>query len=1570
MASRRGPRGRVGGASTAAGVGYQEGVTAWLAVHILAEDHAPPLRSLKATVRVRSTASETDEPIDDINAGTNAGLTLYVQAKRAVPQLVDRSGSDFTDFAEQAVDQHLALRARGAAPPSRYVLATSPDATRAVRRELRLVLDGLRDAPRNADLGSFGSTASQRAALTTTASIVRRVLRERGEEPADALVREVLERIVVWEVDVGDGARSTAINLLGTSVVASSPAASQAWTILERRAHRAMERHETLDLHGWRRALEMEGIRLRGIPSHLADVERLRAHSVAALADLERHGVLRLARMEIGIEREVVAAAVGLVVAGPLLVTGDPGSGKSAVLAAVARRLERDGAEVLVLDAEAVAGRSIGELSRELRLDHDLADVLDRWPGGRRRYLVVDGLDETRGRPAVPALRRLVERTMASGSWVPVVAVRRFDLRYSAELRDLFRGATSASPYAEPEFSDTRHVVVGDLSDPELGQVEGHAPELGRMARHPRAGELLRRPIHLQLAADLVARGGEADLEHLRTQVQLLDRYWSRVVEEPVEGRASRETVLSRAGRLAVADRRMSFPRPDLDAIDGVATTDLLSRGVLVEGEAELGAGRPVRFLHALVGDYAIARLVLRDTDAAETLLVDDPVNALFLRPSLELWLTRLWHSQPTRQAFWDAALRLSAAGGAPEIAKLIAPAIAADLWRDVADLEPLLSALHDRRRDAALAATRHLVASLTTPSHPPLAGPDASPWASLALRLTTNLAQDRVFAVRLLVTLLADEASALTHTQAEETGEAARRLLGWLWETDSPDLLSAGFSIRAVCQTFASDPVAAEVLLRRGLCRRHVERRGYEELRHYIARIGDLDSAPGLLVALHTAAFRFEDAAGSEPAMLRTGPVLPLVSDRRQEFASARYGLATAFPGLAERHPDVATEALLRVIRASADLRSHLSTPGPYHRFTVERADSRVRDAWSAQSVGWLMDHGEEATMIAAWSAALAGLAERGDPGLPDVIQTFLACNRTYAGWRILIDAAAHHGALVAPVVHLVAAAPAVLATSSLTRSLCGLARAARGQPELTSLMRAAFAPLDEPTRSSLTACLDGTAGQSSTDDDETDGEAEPAASPASRAVEAAYPRRMLEEWCEAPEDAPPAADAQVRAAFAAFVGSLAEHDGDAEEDWRLASRAAARLARVDGDCSTDDGRLVATVLLRVLESARSASSWDGDEEIASIPAHGCVLDAVLGIARLYEASVCEDLVSAPVIQAIADHDLPWARWQLARASAVFVGRNPELTWSTLQRLAADPVARVTADAVWMATRLRRRSPSKARQVLDAAISSHGTRSKLVGEAVLTLAGFLVVDGLEELAWFRSTLAATERLADVGPLLHSLRSLITPASDGDEGAGDAHRKVLGLLNTIATLAVARFDEARRQWESRREEDARDRARDAARVLDSVVTEVYFASGAYRPQDGEARATPEQMTTLFDEILADIRMLLPSLPAPAIHHVVEIAAANAEARPTEAFLLIGDAVRAARAVGYETDSLAKDLVLGIVRTYMADRGELFQEPTESARAMQAALVAILDSFVAVGWPDAREMAYRLYEVLR
>ena len=1571
MEGARKARGRVGGASAAAGVGYQEGVAAWLAVHLLAEDKAPPLPSIEAAVRATSTASETDQPIDDINVHTNVGLTLYVQAKRAVRQLVGRRGSDFTDFIEQAVDQHLALRTGQEVPQSKYVLATSPDASGRVRHELRLVLDQLRDAPPNTDIDSFGSTAERRVALSTTVSIVRRVLRERGKDPTDDRVREVLGRVVVWELDIDGAARSTAITVLAQAVVASSAVAAQAWRVLERRALKASEGHEILNVHGWRRALQMEGVELRAIPSFATDVGRLLAHSTRALAELERHRRLRLAGKVLSVEREVAAAAYRVATTGPLLVVGDAGSGKSAVMAELAAHLRRDGADVVVLDAEAVGSTSLGELSSELGLVHDADEILDAWPGPRRGYLLVDGLDETRGIPGVPTLRRLVARTAALGSWVPVVAVRRFDLRYSSELRAIFAGSTADADWTDQEFADTRHVLVGDFSDRDLEQLRGAAPELVAMAQHPGVGPLLRRPIHLQLAADLIARAGaEADVARLRTQLQLLDLYWTRIVEEPVERRAAREVVLGAACQLLVAGRRLTFPRTALDAADADATTNLLGIGIVIEGEPQPGAGRPVRFLHGLVADYAIARLVLSPQGAAEALLVADPVNALFLRRSLELWLTGLWESNGGRDVFWATAIGLCGRNEIPEVAKLIAPTIAAESWTALEDLTPLLVALGDSRRAPALDALRHLVASLTSPPHPPVAGADASPWSSAAVRLTSELAEDLVFPVRLLVMLLTEARSELTGPQLRDLGEAARRLLSWLWITDSPDMIAARFAISAVCVSFASDPPAAAMLLRRGLCRRHVERRGYEELRHYAIHLEDLEAGAGLVEALYTAAFAFDDASRGAPGVNLGGPVLSIVSDRGQEFRMVRYELANGFNGLMHRKPEIATAALMRVLRASARVRHDGYDRGPYTKFTAQGVQCRVRDSWSAQAVAWLAAPDDEATLIASWSSGLATLARASDARLAVAMGAFLSASRSFGGWRVLIDAATGDDRLTPPVIGVIASAGPVLSDALLRESLCRLIGAARDSPELVAeLRRGLQSPtVDGEARTYLLHCLEVGARSSTVDGDgDGGGETRPADE---TSADSGSPAGVLGRWCGAASEQQGPVPSTVRSVFAELASSLDVHDLAHEADWYLASRTAECLSRIDRDCRTEESRLAATVLTRVVDSADSdGTAWDGDEPVGAIPSHACVLPAVEGIARLFGAGLCEDLVPASIIRKIANHPLPWARMQIGRVSEYFVTQDPDLAWSILDRLAEDAVARVAADAAGMAIRFRRLSPANARSVLERVIRAHGMRSELVGEAVISLAGHLVIDGVDRLDRFASILESAERMFDVASLLHSLRGSITPPVAGTTEAGRAHRATMELLRTVSSLAVQRYDESAPHLQDDGDASARERVLDAVRTLDAVVGTIYFASGAFQPRDEETLPSVEQMAALFDEIKADLHDLLGRLAAPTIHHVVEIAAANAKTRPTDAFLLIGEAIRAARAVGYETDSLGKDLVLGIVRAYLADRSGLFYGSTGSARAMQSALLTILDSFVAVGWPEARAMAYHLSEAL-
>jgi hypothetical protein len=58
--------------------------------------------------------------------------------------------------------------------------------------------------------------------------------------------------------------------------------------------------------------------------------------------------------------------------------------------------------------------------------------------------------------------------------------------------------------------------------------------------------------------------------------------------------------------------------------------------------------------------------------------------------------------------------------------------------------------------------------------------------------------------------------------------------------------------------------------------------------------------------------------------------------------------------------------------------------------------------------------------------------------------------------------------------------------------------------------------------------------------------------------------------------------------------------------------------------------------------------------------------------------------------------------------------------------------------------------------------------------------------------------------------------------------------------------------------------------------------------------------------------------------------------------------------------------MAQALILRIVRRYLAEQRQLFQDDDE----LETALADILDVFVAAGWPDARHLVYGLGDLFR
>lgn len=77
-------------------------------------------------------------------------------------------------------------------------------------------------------------------------------------------------------------------------------------------------------------------------------------------------------------------------------------------------------------------------------------------------------------------------------------------------------------------------------------------------------------------------------------------------------------------------------------------------------------------------------------------------------------------------------------------------------------------------------------------------------------------------------------------------------------------------------------------------------------------------------------------------------------------------------------------------------------------------------------------------------------------------------------------------------------------------------------------------------------------------------------------------------------------------------------------------------------------------------------------------------------------------------------------------------------------------------------------------------------------------------------------------------------------------------------------------------------------------------------------------------------------------------------------------MTIARVVKSAERGGYQYEPLAVEVIVGIVKRFLAAYGFLLRERQDCRQA----LIEILDIFVAAGWPAAFELTYQLEEIYR
>ena len=388
MAAAR-QKGRAGGPATAAGVDFQARLAAWVACAILAETDASPVWDWPESETVDAVFAETDEPADDLLITNSDGAQAYVQAKFRL-LLSESATSQFGSAIGQLVRQ---FRRRHPHAPSndRMVLAVGPTSSAPVRDHLPRILARVRALPLSQPISAAAkNTVEQNALRILLAHVEREWRSDAGSAPSDSDVRAFLRAMWISVHDLYDGGSELreAKALLRQSVLKQPAQAGVVFDALVSAAVGFSAAQTGTDRIALQAELTRLGIELRAAPSYRHDLEKLIAHSQRTVEHLERFAsIAGEGGTAVAIERTAPLALRRAVDQRSVVVTGDPGAGKSATLFEFARAVIADGRDVVVLASDQLAAASLGELRQELGLEHEVVDVLINWPGVNAAYL-------------------------------------------------------------------------------------------------------------------------------------------------------------------------------------------------------------------------------------------------------------------------------------------------------------------------------------------------------------------------------------------------------------------------------------------------------------------------------------------------------------------------------------------------------------------------------------------------------------------------------------------------------------------------------------------------------------------------------------------------------------------------------------------------------------------------------------------------------------------------------------------------------------------------------------------------------------------------------------------------------------------------------------------------------------------------------------------------------------------------------------------------------------------------------------------------------------------------------
>lgn len=1345
-------------------------------------------------------------------------------------------------------------------------------------------------------------------------------------------------------------------------------------------------------------------------------ISQLQHHTQHTLAMLSSVSEIQIGLDTVKIQRDSTDAVRAAVEQNSFVIIGLPGAGKSATLYTIAKTLFTEGRDILFFSAE---DPDCASLNVQM-----IVDVLEHWSGSKPGFLVIDALDAARFSSSEQVLRTLIVRVLAMGGesrWRVIVAMRKFDLAHDDQIHRLFTGTPPVETFRDRDFAHIRHIEIPVLSHEEQAQAAAQSLLLAGLLNQASSAlhDLLRTPFNMRLVGELLSRGMQAsELTPIRTQIELLELYWSHRIIRRDGQRDAREAVLRRACERMVSSGEIRVDRAQLSEVSSSSALDDLLRTHILVGWQYSPYGIPddsiLTFSHRVLFDYAVARLLL--SGGPENLirhLVHPGSLIIAVRPSFVYRFQQLWLRDTA--FFWDVVFRMQRHERVPTIGKLIGPAVAAELATQLDDFEPLLTALYSLpsdRRGVAEQVLRHVIGALVADQQKPALGGEAGPWCELAERLSQSMQGSVIFSIRVLLSCLVEHPEAFTHNQRCLAGEAARRLLELAWNQQELDPASIRFALEAVCRTYESNPAASRALLRRGLELEHLAAYGYFELRmlaYEIKRLIPLDAE--FVRDAYIAAFTYEETS-QEQTYISASQILPLLSTRSQDYASALHQLAQVYPDFLTQAPADALSALIHAMDHNYSLQQ-----GEDEVFDFNGVEAHMKGSWRDYRIarGLALHPGELDQMLNAFRVYLQRIGD--DPQQIEVRQRLLlilATTNSHAIlWKCLLIAGSASPSMLGKEIRSLAWAIPVLLNGETMDAACeflsaifsGLPANERNKVERAILAIPTVLPeADQTTGKHIQAHLLRCLTQSALVTEEAKRLSEQldsgdAASPgepltsfgATRMIdttpesEAPYHHlwQQIGAFTQAHLQRSPTSQ-EVEDIFPVLFSLKRALSTDEAQEidpsqhfvlWSNIVEACKHIAGWDEfSCETEIGQFVVAVLLEASKHPVPQFESDGNDDFDETPSWGGSprIDSAAGLIRLTRRDTC---ITRPVMEAIIQlslDEIPAARFHIFSGLGNLYHILPDLMWGMLEYAAFNEENRGVLQGIlhtlgWLAGSYPDRITDLIKTIYGRVNGGDGANEVRNTCVAICARLYLYQDHPASGEMIFSIVAKPAEFHDENwKIMAAARDVLmlgSATSCDDQKDAVRRRGWQVMLRTTQSIHHALEHRLGRQDNAERTTDMQEHIRQLYSLAESVASDLYFASGASDQMQNPVEVTEEhrRFFTEAEPLLDELNNFRhPGL----VHYLVKTLAFLIPVHPARVFKHIGAMVVNAREGGYQFEPSAIDLIVRIVERYLAEFRDVLRE---DERCLPL-LIEVLDGFVEVGWPSARRLAYRLEEI--